>query len=41
MEGLVVRTERMRRDLEASHFLFFSQRVLLALGEAGVGRDEA
>ena len=41
MEGLVVRAERMLRNLEASHFLFFSQRVLLALVEAGLGRDEA
>jgi adenylosuccinate lyase len=39
--GLVVRPERMRRNLEASHGLFFSQRVLLALVEAGLGRDEA
>jgi adenylosuccinate lyase len=31
----------MRRNLEASHFLFFSQRVLNALVEAGLGRDEA
>jgi adenylosuccinate lyase len=41
MEGLVVREERMRRNLEASHFLFFSQRVLLGLVESGLGRDEA
>jgi adenylosuccinate lyase len=41
MEGLVVREERMRRNLEASHFLFFSQRVLLALVESGLGRDES
>jgi adenylosuccinate lyase len=41
IEGLVVREERMRRNLEASHFLFFSQRVLLALVESGLGRDEA
>jgi adenylosuccinate lyase len=41
VEGLVVREERMRRNLEASHFLFFSQRVLLALVESGLGRDEA
>jgi adenylosuccinate lyase len=41
MEGLVVRADRMLRNLEASHFLFFSQRVLLALIEAGLGRDEA
>jgi len=41
VEGLVVRPERMRRNLEASHFLFFSQRVLLALVESGLARDEA
>ena len=41
MEGLVVREERMRRNLEASHFLFFSQRVLLALVESGLSRDDA
>ena len=41
MEGLVVREERMRRNLESSHFLFFSQRVLLALVESGLSRDDA
>src|SRR5436190_5504027 len=41
VEGLVVRPERMRRNLESSHFLFFSQRVLLALVESGVARDDA
>jgi adenylosuccinate lyase len=41
IEGLIVRDERMRRNLEASHYLFFSQRVLLALVEAGLSRDEA
>ncbi len=41
VEGLVVREERMRRNLEASHSLFFSQRVLLALVEAGLARDDA
>ena len=41
VEGLVVRPERMRANLEASHGLFFSQRVLLALVEAGLPRDEA
>src|SRR5204863_3973927 len=30
MEGLVVRPERMLPNLEGSHYLFFSQRVLLA-----------
>src|SRR5215212_6131680 len=41
VEGLVVRPEQMRRNLESSHGLFFSQRVLLALVAAGLGRDEA
>ena len=41
VEGLVVRPERMRRNLESSHGLFFSQRILLALVESGLGRDEA
>ena len=39
--GLVVRPERMRENLAASHGLYFSQRVLLALVESGLGRDEA
>ena len=41
VEGLVVLPERMRVNLEASHGLYFSQRVLLALVEAGLPRDEA
>jgi adenylosuccinate lyase len=41
VEGLVVFPERMRRNLEAGYFLFFSQRVLLALVESGLPRDEA
>ncbi len=41
VEGLVVRTERMRENLDASHRLYFSQRLLLALVESGVPRDEA
>jgi adenylosuccinate lyase len=41
MDGLVVRAERMRRNLEASHYLFFSQRALLALIESGLSRDDA
>jgi adenylosuccinate lyase len=40
-EGLVVYPERMRRNLEASHGLFFSHRLLLALVESGLARDEA
>ena len=41
VEGLVVRPERMRENLESSHGLFFSQRLLLALVESGLTRDEA
>jgi adenylosuccinate lyase len=38
---LVVRPERMRRNLESSHGLFFSQRLLLALVESGLERARA
>jgi adenylosuccinate lyase len=41
VDGLVVRPERMLRNLEASHGLFFSQRLLLALVESGLPRDTA
>jgi adenylosuccinate lyase len=41
VEGLVVRADRMRLNLDSSHGLFFSQRLLLALVESGLGRDEA
>jgi adenylosuccinate lyase len=41
IEGLVIRPERMRRNLESSHGLFFSQRLLLALVESGLEREEA
>jgi adenylosuccinate lyase len=41
MEGLVVRADRMRRNLDASHGLFFSQRVLLALVDSGLERADA
>jgi adenylosuccinate lyase len=41
VEGLIVRPERMRRNLDSSHGLYFSQRLLLALVEAGLERDEA
>jgi adenylosuccinate lyase len=41
VEGLVVRPERMRRNLEAGHGLFYSQRLLLALVESGLTRDDA
>jgi adenylosuccinate lyase len=41
VDGLVVRPERMRRNLDSGHRLFFSQRLLLALVEAGLARDDA
>ncbi len=41
VEGLVVRPERMLRNLDASHGLFFSQRLLLALVESGLPRHDA
>ena len=41
VEGLVVHPERMRRNLDSSHGLYFSQRLLLALVESGLERDEA
>ena len=41
VDGLVVRQERMRRNLDASHGLYFSQRVLLGLVESGLPRDDA
>ena len=41
VEGLVVRPERMRANLEATGGLFFSQRLLLALVESGLERDVA
>ena len=41
VEGLVVRRERMRENLDASHRLYFSQRLLLALIESGLSRDDA
>jgi adenylosuccinate lyase len=41
IDGLVVRTERMRANLESTGALFFSQRVLLALVESGLDRDSA
>jgi adenylosuccinate lyase len=40
-EGLVVRPEQMRRNIELSRGLFFSQRLLLALVDTGLSRDDA
>ncbi len=41
VDGLVVRPDRMRANLEASYGLPFSGRVLLALVEAGLSREDA
>ena len=41
MEGLVIRRERMEEVLRSSHGLVYSQRVLLALVESGLTREEA
>jgi len=41
VDGLVVHPERMRSNLDGSHGLVFSQRVLLALVDSGRQRDEA
>jgi adenylosuccinate lyase len=41
MDGLLVYPERMRENLELTHGLGFSQRILLALVEAGLSREDA
>jgi adenylosuccinate lyase len=41
VQGLVVRPEQMRRNIELSRGLFFSQRLLLGLVDTGLSRDEA
>jgi adenylosuccinate lyase len=41
VDGLVVYPKRMERNLWASHGLFFSHRLLLALVEAGLERADA
>ncbi len=41
LEGLVVHRERMRENLDSSHRLYFSQRLLLALVDSGLSRDDA
>jgi adenylosuccinate lyase len=41
VDGLVIHPERMRGNLESSHGLFFSQRLLLSLVDSGLPRDEA
>jgi adenylosuccinate lyase len=41
IEGMVVDAERMRENLELTHGALFSQRVLLALVQSGMTRDDA
>ena len=41
IDGLVIDTDRMQQNLESSYGLIYSQRVMLALTEAGLGRDDA
>ena len=41
MDRLVVDPERMQRNLDAGGGVVFSQRVLLALVEAGLSREKA
>jgi len=41
VDGLIVRPERMRSNLESTGGLFFSQRLLLALVDSGLDRDSA
>jgi adenylosuccinate lyase len=41
VEGMVVDVDRMRENLELTHGALFSQRVLLALVESGLVRDDA
>jgi adenylosuccinate lyase len=41
VEGLVVHPDRMRRNLDATRGLVFSHRLLLALVDSGLPRDEA
>src|SRR5207249_6588765 len=41
VDGLVVHADRMRANLDASHSLVFSHRLLLAMVDSGLGRDEA
>jgi len=41
VEGMIVDQARMRENLELSHGALFSQRVLLALVEGGMSRDDA
>ena len=41
VEGMVIHPARMRANVDASHGLYVSQRLLLALVDAGLARDAA
>ena len=41
VEGMTIDTQRMRANLDLTHGALFSQRVLLALVESGMSRDDA
>jgi adenylosuccinate lyase len=41
VDGLVIDAERMQTNLDSTQGVFFSQRILSALVERGIGRDEA
>ena len=41
VDGLVVRPQRMRANVDAGHGVFFSQRLLSALVESGLSREAA
>jgi len=41
VDGMVVDADRMRENLDLTHGALFSQRVLLALVESGLSRDDA
>jgi adenylosuccinate lyase len=41
MKGLKVNTTRMKQNMKLSHGLIFSQRVMLALIEKGLSREQA
>jgi adenylosuccinate lyase len=41
VQGMIINTQRMRENLEILHGALFSQRILLALVENGLTRDDA
>jgi adenylosuccinate lyase len=41
VEGMVVNEQRMRENLDITHGALFSQRILLALVETGLTREDA